>query len=71
MDCAVFSQILDLISRYAHMVQPLFRDFFTGTLFHRFLYIIARYICEETIYPDTNLIFILILELALTVDGPA
>ena len=70
-DGTVLCQIFNLIFRHTQMIQPLLRDFFTGTLFHRFLYIIARYICEETIYPDTNLIFILILELSLTVDGPA
>ncbi len=59
------------IFRHTQMIQPLFCDLFTGTLFHRFLDIIARYIGEQTIYPYADFIFILILELSLTVDGPA
>ena len=53
------------------MIQPLCGDLFTGTVFHRFLDIVARYICEQTINPYADLIFVLILELSLTVDGPA
>ena len=53
------------------MIQPLFCDLFTGTVFHRFLDIIAWHIGKQTIYPYADFVFILILELSLTVDGPA
>ena len=45
-DCTVFCQIHDLIFRYTKMIEPFSGDFFSGTVFHRFLDIISRYICK-------------------------
>ena len=53
------------------MIQPLLSDLLTGTFLHRLFHIIARNIRKQTIYPYANLIFVLILELSLSVDGPA
>ena len=61
----------DLVNRHAEVVQPLFGDLFTSALFHRFLHIVARYVGEQAVNPYTYLIFILLFELSLTVDGPA
>ena len=53
------------------MIQPLGGNLLTGTLLHGFLHIVARDIGEQAVYPHADLLFFLILELSLTVDGPA
>ena len=70
-NCTVLSHVFNLVNRNAKMIEPLFCDFLTCTLLHRLLDIITRYICKQTIYPYTNLVFVLILELSLSVDRPA
>ena len=70
-DSAVLCQLRNLVNRHAEVVQPLFGDLFTSALFHRFLHIVARYVGEQAVNPYAYLIFILLFELSLTVDGPA
>ena len=65
------ASLFDLISRYTEVIQPFFCDLFTGAVLHRLLDIVARHIGEQAIYPYADLILILLLELSLTVDGPA
>ena len=67
----MFCQFRDFIYRDAQMIEPFFRNFLTCTLFHRFLHIIARYVCKEAVNPYTDLIFLLPFELSLPVDRPA
>ena len=43
------NKAVNLVNRNAKMIQPLFCDFLTCTLFHRLLDIITRYICKQTI----------------------
>lgn len=43
-DGTVFCQLSDFFCRNAQMIKPLFCDLFSGTFFHWFLNIIARYI---------------------------
>ena len=70
-DSTVLCKILNLVFRHTQMVQPLFCNLFTGTLFHWLLDKITRYIGKQTIYPYADFIFVLLLELSLTVDRPA
>ena len=67
----MLSHLFDLISRYAEVIQPFFCDLFTGAVLHRLLDVVARLVGEQAINPYADLIFILLLELSLTVDGPA
>ena len=67
----MLGQLLDLLFGYAQVIEPLFSDLLTGTLFHRFLDIIAGNIGEEAVYPYADLLRILLFELSLTIDGPA
>ena len=53
------------------MIQPLSSDLLTGALLHRLLHIVTRNIGEQAVYPHADLLFFLIFELTLTVDGPA
>ena len=70
-DSAVFCHIVDLIYRNTQVVQPLSGNFLTGTILHRFFDIVTRNIGEQSVYPYADFLRILLLELSLTVDGPA
>ena len=70
-DSTVFSHVVDLIYRNTQVVQPLSGNFLTGTFFHRFFDIVTRNIGEQSVYPYADFLRILLLELSLTVDGPA
>ena len=52
------------------MIKPFFTDFFTRAVSHRLFDVVARSVGVERIKPDKNAVFILRLELRLTVDRP-
>ena len=64
-------QIFDLILRHTQMIQPFFRDFLTSTLLHRLLDKVTLGIGKQAVYPYADLVFVLLLELPLTIDRPA
>ena len=45
-DCTIFCKIHNLVFWYSEMIQPFSSDFFTCTIFHRFLNIVSRHICK-------------------------
>ena len=61
---------LDPILRYADVIQPLAADLLAGTVTHCLLHIVALCACIQSIQPYKDRIFILRVELRLTVDGP-
>ncbi len=64
-------QFLDFFFRHTQMIKPLCCDFFTGAFLHRFFDIIAGHIREQAVNPYADLLFLLFLELSLSVDRPA
>ena len=70
-DGAVLCIFRDQLHRHADVVQPLFGDLLSRAVPHGLLHIVSRHIGKESVYPDADLLRVLLLELALTVDGPA
>ncbi len=67
----VFRQILDLVDRHAHVVQPFLADLLAGAFAHRLLDIVAGLVGEQTVHPYAQLVLGLVAELLLAVQRPA